>query len=194
MQYLVGAIPPGETGTWAYCSNCLRAFDAEKTSGSQCSKCHLAQYCSRECQKKTWKSHKRVCEKVFADTSGVFDMSYEIIQQERTMSKSIISAVLSKVFDVLDSKELQDKHSRVVMTAMPPPNPEFFEVHVIPFQMTRRERLIVDDLLNEFVTVSGHALGPYGCTEVAFWIATRKGIESGLPGLKFERGMKVKGI
>ena len=30
-------------------------------SSSCCSRCQLVSYCSRECQKKDWKTHKKVC-------------------------------------------------------------------------------------------------------------------------------------
>src|ERR1043165_7878559 len=33
----------------------------QKPSKSQCGKCHQTYYCSKECQKKDWKEHKKSC-------------------------------------------------------------------------------------------------------------------------------------
>lgn len=47
------------------CENCgaMQKFSSENPSGKllQCSRCGNAQYCSAECQKESWKSHKLVC-------------------------------------------------------------------------------------------------------------------------------------
>lgn len=41
------------------CSGCLKQGDGDKLRS--CSACLKAKYCSRECQKKHWKIHKKVC-------------------------------------------------------------------------------------------------------------------------------------
>jgi hypothetical protein len=37
-----------------------------KDKMQQCSRCHSAAYCSRECQKKAWPRHKNFCKKIAA--------------------------------------------------------------------------------------------------------------------------------
>jgi len=33
----------------------------DEKQGKQCTKCHAAYYCGKECQRKVWKTHKKVC-------------------------------------------------------------------------------------------------------------------------------------
>ena len=42
-----------------YCINCMK--DSKEIKLQSCSKCHLAQYCSVDCQRKNWKEHKELC-------------------------------------------------------------------------------------------------------------------------------------
>ena len=41
------------------CSNCERSF----AKVFRCARCHIVSYCSKECQRASWKSHKATCEK-----------------------------------------------------------------------------------------------------------------------------------
>lgn len=46
----------------ATCGSCHR-WATEDTPLSLCSGCKLIYYCSKDCQRKAWKSHKPVCQK-----------------------------------------------------------------------------------------------------------------------------------
>jgi hypothetical protein len=43
------------------CNNMNKCNVCQKPSKSQCAKCHQTYYCSKECQKKNWKDHKKSC-------------------------------------------------------------------------------------------------------------------------------------
>jgi mitochondrial splicing suppressor protein 51 len=43
------------------CATCSRTRSIDGRPLQYCAKCHETQYCSRECQKADWKSHKKVC-------------------------------------------------------------------------------------------------------------------------------------
>jgi hypothetical protein len=49
----------GVGGAHVICAQC--GFNLTSTSGKKCSRCNTAYYCSRECQKKHWKMHKKEC-------------------------------------------------------------------------------------------------------------------------------------
>jgi hypothetical protein len=42
-------------------TGCARCGGPGEPSLMQCSKCHVAKYCSRECQAEDWGAHKEVC-------------------------------------------------------------------------------------------------------------------------------------
>jgi len=50
------SLPEGEV---PFCTGCKKKVDGDKLKS--CSACFKAKYCSRECQKKDWKMHKKVC-------------------------------------------------------------------------------------------------------------------------------------
>ncbi|KAF2006464.1 hypothetical protein P154DRAFT_217803 [Amniculicola lignicola CBS 123094] len=62
-----------------YCANCKN--NSNGLSLRACSKCKVTRYCSRECQKNNWKSHKKLCSKqageAFHNLSGHPDMPAE---------------------------------------------------------------------------------------------------------------------
>lgn len=64
-----GAEPEGEEKA-SGCSHCGMAqrFTAENPEGKlmKCGGCRVAEYCSRECQKKAWKAHKGECKEIRA--------------------------------------------------------------------------------------------------------------------------------
>src|SRR5581483_2599893 len=50
-----------EPGEVEVCASCL-----DKNGGMKCANCESEYYCSKECQKDHWPSHKRICkQKVF---------------------------------------------------------------------------------------------------------------------------------
>lgn len=48
------------------CATCSKT-SSETENLKRCAKCQTTWYCSRECQKKDWKAHKKVCSKQAAD-------------------------------------------------------------------------------------------------------------------------------
>lgn len=54
--------------TTLHCANC-RKFERVQS----CSRCRIAQYCSRECQTKDWKLHKKCCKRLRAGEDLVSD-------------------------------------------------------------------------------------------------------------------------
>ncbi|KAI9729310.1 MAG: hypothetical protein M1834_006981 [Cirrosporium novae-zelandiae] len=52
--------PPSPTPD-RICTTCRKTEDDLPNSLKACAKCHKSLYCSRNCQKKDWKSHKRGC-------------------------------------------------------------------------------------------------------------------------------------
>ena len=44
-----------------------------ETNLKKCTKCYTAQYCGKQCQKKDWKSHKLVCDRLLTDGSIVLN-------------------------------------------------------------------------------------------------------------------------
>mmetsp|Transcript_3515 Transcript_3515/g.5292 ORF Transcript_3515/g.5292 Transcript_3515/m.5292 type:complete len:247 (-) Transcript_3515:69-809(-) len=63
MQYVAAAARDGtyeETPMHAkpLCGGCKKSVDVTK----RCSRCKIASYCSRDCQAKDWKRHKKVCQ------------------------------------------------------------------------------------------------------------------------------------
>ena len=42
----------------------------KKTGGMNCSRCKMVSYCSKECQKKDWKRHKKSC-----NADGISDVN-----------------------------------------------------------------------------------------------------------------------
>ncbi len=46
-----------------YCHNCLKLFDYHRLNAKICSRCKNIYYCSNNCQKEHWSSHKDECEK-----------------------------------------------------------------------------------------------------------------------------------
>ncbi|KAJ9663396.1 hypothetical protein H2201_005604 [Coniosporium apollinis] len=45
----------------ATCASCARPESGPDEKLKRCAKCQTTQYCSRECQKADWKTHKKVC-------------------------------------------------------------------------------------------------------------------------------------
>ena len=45
--------------TISVCTTCSKT--ATEASLKQCGKCHITQYCSKECQQANWKTHKKAC-------------------------------------------------------------------------------------------------------------------------------------
>jgi len=59
-----------EVDTLCLCSR--KKCDRRENSENQfeiCSRCRIARYCSKKCQKKDWKKHKRSCKTAFQYTS-----------------------------------------------------------------------------------------------------------------------------
>ena len=50
-----------------------------ETNLRKCTKCYTAQYCGKQCQKRDWKSHKKVCDRLLTDGSIVLDYVREQI-------------------------------------------------------------------------------------------------------------------
>ncbi|KAF8074568.1 hypothetical protein FPV67DRAFT_587451 [Lyophyllum atratum] len=69
----VGSGPDGQTLSRPPCGNTLSAVSPAvpcKNSGSlTCSKCHLARYCSRECQAQHWNQHRIHCKGILMSAS-----------------------------------------------------------------------------------------------------------------------------
>jgi hypothetical protein len=59
--FYVFATVPGDERKFAVCYSCLKRD--EEHVFSQCSVCHKATYCNKECQKNGWKKHKLYCNK-----------------------------------------------------------------------------------------------------------------------------------
>jgi len=93
----------------ATCSGCKKVFPAEGLR--TCARCKTASYCSQECQKTDWASHKSVC--VAADSVGKQDEKKEKKQpnakeqslfleavQKGTLTKTRLKAMLQKNIDI----------------------------------------------------------------------------------------------
>ncbi|KAG9322291.1 hypothetical protein KVV02_002224 [Mortierella alpina] len=52
------------------CGHCAKTEMASGANLKRCAKCKSAFYCSRECQLKSWKSHKKECAAFSANTTG----------------------------------------------------------------------------------------------------------------------------
>jgi hypothetical protein len=52
------------TEAWRSCNMCEKTEAALGKKLSACASCGRAWYCSRECQKSHWKSHKTVCKNI----------------------------------------------------------------------------------------------------------------------------------
>lgn len=69
------------------CGSCNKDQSQLSKSLKTCAKCKRVQYCSRECQKKDWKSHKRACALATPDPSAsvqprfVIDKPFHALQK-----------------------------------------------------------------------------------------------------------------
>jgi len=54
-------LPNAALNPYPLCWNCVKDF-----GNYQCAKCHVAKYCSKECQVTHWKSHKTSCPRMEA--------------------------------------------------------------------------------------------------------------------------------
>lgn len=65
VRFLVGNIPcscldeENVNPAMGYCEGCERDFPKQELR--KCGNCKLSTYCSKECQKNDWKSHKKLC-------------------------------------------------------------------------------------------------------------------------------------
>jgi len=76
----------GEAAPWEEkrCENC-------KTKGSglkQCARCHVVRYCSTECQRAHWKTHKPACNPFCAATTVTLKPTYGGPLESSTVSKA----------------------------------------------------------------------------------------------------------
>ncbi|KAG4079827.1 hypothetical protein HA402_014958 [Bradysia odoriphaga] len=55
------------------CGSCLKTQSQLANPLKRCAKCRLQFYCSRECQKSDWKSHKKTCGSTRAEPTSTFD-------------------------------------------------------------------------------------------------------------------------
>eukprot|EP00727_Mastigamoeba_balamuthi_P001042 m51a1_g10935 hypothetical protein (476) ;mRNA; r:154921-156414 len=53
--------------TCSWCSKPEPADAGPKEALSRCAGCHVARYCSRECQRAAWKTHKEVCKRLLRE-------------------------------------------------------------------------------------------------------------------------------
>lgn len=57
-------------GTQPSCASCTKTDSDTGVQLKCCAKCQTTRYCSRECQKTDWKTHKKVCAKNAADAAA----------------------------------------------------------------------------------------------------------------------------
>ncbi|KAJ9645258.1 hypothetical protein H2199_003264 [Coniosporium tulheliwenetii] len=79
----------------ATCASCARPESGPDEKLKRCAKCQTTQYCSRECQKADWKTHKKVC--------CYEQQSIILRRQQQYPSKGLLAAV-DKPFHRLEAQ------------------------------------------------------------------------------------------
>lgn len=103
----------------AYCAGCRR----EAVEVQFCTKCQLAGYCSKGCQKRDWKRHKVECRKVEGDLEWMEDLASEdfercwkgiayLSEQLVDLEDGVNRRVLSRMMDVIHRNSLVVKSFR----------------------------------------------------------------------------------
>lgn len=80
-----------------YCMQCRVAEDDPEAKEKllRCVRCRIGLYCSRECQKKNWPLHKRIC-KNLQSTWAEYDKSQEAAEQDSKEDESLSSMAIDR--------------------------------------------------------------------------------------------------
>ena len=82
-----------------------------KDAASKCASCKRVAYCSKECQKSHWKSHKAECKKASESSSG------PVFKHESEMMAQLAQMGLSK--DLIDNLSPEQRKRMMAMTSDP---------------------------------------------------------------------------
>lgn len=107
----------------AFCDNCLKSReDASVVNFFKCSRCRLAHYCSRDCQKKAWDAeHRKHCRKAGCFNIGDLVTFEDVVKGRRhstVVEKCEDSSLLkckimkAKEVEVIDKKAKDLRHIR----------------------------------------------------------------------------------
>ena len=97
----------------ALCDNC----DAQH-GGKRCSRCKVAHYCSRECQKAHWPQHKGQC-KIFASCATTKMSAQTNVSLSNTGNTTVVSMVTTGVDRHSDSAARMEFVKNLVEKVLP---------------------------------------------------------------------------
>ncbi|KAG0314407.1 hypothetical protein BGZ99_008155 [Dissophora globulifera] len=98
------------------CDNCKKSADTLDSPLKRCARCQTAQYCSRECQKDHWKTHKLICTKglsvkIFKPFHKLHDKAWLHDRSERDTYKLLVDCYRLRMDDIYKFENKADANS-----------------------------------------------------------------------------------
>lgn len=112
-----------------YCQKSDHSIDFQK-SLMQCSRCKFAYYCSRECQVKDWKNHKKICVK---SDDRLDEKSMDVLRSCLiTYVKTNYTQIMAAIIDQMDATGLPKEELVLVADFTPDQNGEISALNAYP--------------------------------------------------------------